>query len=111
MSNRGRIDRMREEADATSAEKGTKPAETGRMAAVWAVKDGHGEVVAKIQEAGLEPFRLLHLPRPRCVVEIRQRGAFGKWKEQNQHDHEQGTRARALDCQITSGWTCHMKIF
>ena len=50
MSNRGRIDRMREEADATLAEtattKGKAPAETGRMAAVWAVKDGHGEVVA-----------------------------------------------------------------
>ncbi len=46
MSNRNRIDRMREEADATQAEKGKAPAETGRMAAVWAVKDGHGEVVA-----------------------------------------------------------------
>ena len=50
MSNRGRIERMREEVDAqrkeSDADKGKAPVETGRMAAVWAVKDGHGEVVA-----------------------------------------------------------------
>ncbi len=44
MSNRDRISRMREEADATDREKG--PVDTGRLRAVWAVKDGHGEVVA-----------------------------------------------------------------
>ena len=35
---------MREEADATEREKG--PVDTGRLKAVWAVKDGHGEIVA-----------------------------------------------------------------
>lgn len=44
MSNRDRISRMREEAAATGREKG--PVDTGRLRAVWAVKDGHGEVVA-----------------------------------------------------------------
>ena len=49
MSNRQRIDRMREEAElgATEREKVRKKAsEPARFKFVWAVKDGAGEVVA-----------------------------------------------------------------
>ena len=49
MSNRDRLARMRDEADAASNERDArdrKKRNAGRMLAVWAVKDGMGEVVA-----------------------------------------------------------------
>ena len=47
MSNRNRIDRMREEAHLTEREKKAKaPADTGRMKIVWGIKNSDGEIIA-----------------------------------------------------------------
>ncbi|MHC4449914.1 MAG: hypothetical protein ACYS0E_07195 [Planctomycetota bacterium] len=90
MSNRDRIDRLREEAHLADAERaakqkaaskaGTGPSararatgEPGRMFAVWAIKDGMGEVVAtypysRKADAEREAVRLKQVNRKTYIV-------------------------------------------
>lgn len=73
MSNRDRLERLREEAQIADRERGAKERNAGRMLAVWAVKDGMGEVVATFPyprkaDAESEAARLREANRKTYIV-------------------------------------------
>ena len=76
MSNRGRLERLRDEAEIAESERSAKDRaarNAGRMRAVWAVKDGMGEVVATFAyprkaDAEREAARLKELNRKTYIV-------------------------------------------
>ena len=73
MSNRDRLERLREEAHLAEKERGKQERNAGRMLAVWAVKDGMGEVVATFpyprkEDAEREAARLKEANRRTYIV-------------------------------------------
>ena len=76
MSNRDRMDRLREEAEIKGSERSAKDraeANAGRLRAVWAIKNGMGEVVATFAyprkaDAEREAARLKEANRATYIV-------------------------------------------
>jgi hypothetical protein len=73
MSNRDRLERLREEAHLADRERSSKERNAGRMLAVWAIKDGLGEVVATFpyarkEDAEREAVRLKEANRKTYIV-------------------------------------------